>query len=119
MMGQQTSQLIPDDRADELPLILSRIARGEHVVPYETVRLRKDGMRIGVALTVSPIKDESGSVIGASTIAREITERTKLDSQVRQSQEMDAVGSPAGGTAHRLHNILPVRRAPSPRLPKA
>jgi PAS domain S-box-containing protein len=113
IIGRGISQLIPDDRAEELPSILERIGRGETVQPYETVRVRKDGTRITVALTVSPIKDASGAVVGASTIARDISERTRLEDQLRQSQKMEAVGSLAGGIAHDFNNILLVIRGHS------
>ena len=118
MIGRNISLLIPDDRADELPSILQRIGRAEFVQPYETVRVRKDGEQIGVAFTVSPIKDETGAVVGASTIARDITERTRLEAQVRQSQKMEAIGSLAGGVAHDFNNILLVIRGHSARLLK-
>jgi PAS domain S-box-containing protein len=113
IVGQSISLLIPDHRADELPAILDRIGRGEAVPPYETVRVRKDGRQIDVALTVSPIKDSRGTLIGASTIARDITDRTKLEAQLRQSQKLESIGSLAGGIAHDFNNILLVIRGHS------
>jgi PAS domain S-box-containing protein len=77
VIGRPVSVVIPEERAVELPAILARIGRGESVPVYETVRLRKDGRRVDVALTVSPIKDASGAVIGASTIARDISEQRR------------------------------------------
>jgi PAS domain S-box-containing protein len=70
--------LIPKDREDEEPRILERIARGETVDHYETIRRRKDGSLVDVSLTVSPIRDSRGQVIGASKIARDITENKPL-----------------------------------------
>jgi two-component system cell cycle sensor histidine kinase/response regulator CckA len=113
VVGQPISILIPDDRGDELPTILAQIGRGEAIEPYETVRIRKDGTPIDVALTVSPIKDPRGVVIGASTIARDITERRNLEEQLRQSQKMEAIGSLAGGIAHDFNNIVLVIRGHS------
>jgi signal transduction histidine kinase len=110
MIGRNISLLIPDDRADELPAILDQIGRGESVVPYETVRVRKDGRRIDVAVMISPIKDPGGVVVGASTLARDITERKNLEAQLKQSQKMEAIGSLAGGVAHDFNNILTVIR---------
>jgi PAS domain S-box-containing protein len=79
MIGQPITVLVPKDRHDEEPAIVQRVSRGEHVDHYETVRQRKDGLRIDVALSVSPIKDQSGTIVGVSKIARDITERKKAD----------------------------------------
>ena len=77
VIGKPVSILIPPDRQDEEPEILDRIRRGDHVAPYETVRMRKDGSLLDVSLTVSPLKDARGKVIGASKIARDITEKRR------------------------------------------
>ena len=86
-VGQSVTMLIPADRADEEPMILGRIRRGQTVDHYETVRLRKDGTLIDISLTVSPIKDTHGLIVGASKIARDITERKRAEEAVRQSEE--------------------------------
>jgi PAS domain S-box-containing protein len=78
-IGQPVTLLIPADRLDEEPRILARIARGEPVEHYETVRRRKDSTLVDVSLGVSPIRDGSGRVVGASKIARDITERKRAD----------------------------------------
>jgi two-component sensor histidine kinase len=89
--------LIPADRPDEEPSILARIRLGERIEHYETTRQRKDGTRVEISLTVSPIKDEQGRVIGASKIARDITERRRAEEQRRLLlREMD----------HRVKNML-------------
>jgi PAS domain S-box-containing protein len=77
VIGKPVMILIPSDRQDEEPAILERIRRGERVEHYETVRQRKDGSLIDISLTVSPIKDAGGRVIGASKIARDISERKR------------------------------------------
>ncbi len=77
MIGKPVTILIPPDCMDEEPEILARVSRGEVVAPYESVRRRKDGTLLDVSLTVSPIKDASGKIIGASKIARDITQRRK------------------------------------------
>ncbi len=77
MIGQPIRRLIPAARQSKENLILARIASGEEVKPYETVRLHKDGEPIDVAVTVSPIRDASGAVIGVSKIVRDITERKR------------------------------------------
>ena len=87
VVGQPITLLIPPERADEEPQILQRLKRGERIEHYETVRVRKDGSRIDVSLTISPIRDASGSVIGVSKIARDITERARIETQVRRLNE--------------------------------
>ncbi|MFB3815664.1 MAG: PAS domain S-box protein [Terriglobales bacterium] len=74
----------------------------------ESVRMRKDGQQIDVALTVSPIRDQHGNVAGVATIARDITERKRLEDQLRHSQKMEAVGRLAGGMAHDFNNLLSI-----------
>ena len=76
-IGRTVSMLIPADRENEEPRILDRIKRSETVQHYETVRRRKDGTLIDVSLTVSPLKDPLGRVVGASKVARDITERVR------------------------------------------
>ena len=73
VIGQPISVLIPADRADELPAILSRLARGERIDHYLTKRRRKDGRVIDVSVTISPVRDETERIIGASAIARDVT----------------------------------------------
>ena len=90
-VGQSMMMLIPPERADEEPEILARIGRGESVEHFETVRVRKDGTSIDVSATISPIKDGSGAVIGASKIARDITDRKRAEEMQReQAQVMDS-----------------------------
>ena len=91
-LGQSVTILIPHEQLDEEPRIIERIKRGESVDHYETVRLRKDGTLIGVSLTVSPLKDAQGRIIGASKIARDITERERAEERFRQLIE----GAPNG-----------------------
>jgi PAS domain S-box-containing protein len=82
MIGKPITILIPADRQDEERHILDRIRRGERVEHYETVRARKDGSLVDISLSVSPLKDARGRIIGASKIARDITERKQA--QARQ-----------------------------------
>ncbi|MDP9003760.1 MAG: PAS domain S-box protein, partial [Verrucomicrobiota bacterium] len=77
IIGQSVTTLIPLERQDEEPGILGRIRRGERLEHYETVRRRKDGTLFDISLTVSPIKDASGKVVGASKIGRDITDRVQ------------------------------------------
>jgi PAS domain S-box-containing protein len=81
MIGRSISVLIPSYRPEELPEIFDTIRRGESVDGLETVRIRKDGTAVEVSLTISPIKDASGRVVGASTVARDITRRRQEESE--------------------------------------
>lgn len=80
-IGRSITMLLPPDRLVEEEIILGHIREGRRVEPYETVRRRKDGSFVDISLAVSPIKDASGRVIGASKIARDVTERRKADEQ--------------------------------------
>jgi len=75
VIGRPVTLTVPPERLAEFDFLGHRLERGEHIEHYETVRLRRDGLRIPVSLTVSPIQDENSHIIGASTIARDITER--------------------------------------------
>ena len=81
MVGQSIRRIIPDDRQQEEDEVLSRIRRGERVEHYETVRRRKDGTLLPVSLTVSPIRSQDGTVVGASKIARDISERERAEQE--------------------------------------
>ncbi|MGH7407459.1 MAG: PAS domain-containing protein, partial [Candidatus Methylomirabilales bacterium] len=87
MIGRPISVLVPPDRPDELMQILEKVRQGKRVDHFETVRRRKDGGQIHVSLTVSPIRDASGEITGASTIARDITERKRAEEALRESEE--------------------------------
>ena len=86
IVGKPVSVLVPTDRPDEIPEILEKVGRGEAIDSYETVRIAKDGRRLDVSLTISPVKDLSGNLVGASTIARDITERRRTESELRLSE---------------------------------
>jgi len=85
-IGKSVTILIPPHLMDEEPAIIERLKRGERIEHYETVRMRKDGTLLDVALTVSPIKDASGKIIGASKIARDITERKRSEEALRTNE---------------------------------
>lgn len=87
MVGQSGTKLIPPDAIEQENKILNRIYQGERIEHYDTKRLRKDGTLIDVSMSVSPIKDETGNVIGASKIARNIAERKQAEAALRQSEE--------------------------------
>jgi PAS domain S-box-containing protein len=87
MVGRPVALLAPPERVDEIPAILRRISRGERVDTFETVRRRKDGTLVDVLLAVSPVADAGGTVVGASTIARDVTERKRTEARLRESEE--------------------------------
>lgn len=86
VIGRSISLLCPPNRLDEVPAMLDRIANGEHVRNVETVQRRKRGDRIDVSLTISPVKDPDGSVMGASAIARDVTEKKRIEAALRDSE---------------------------------
>jgi PAS domain S-box-containing protein len=86
IVGRPLSVLVPPDHPDEAPAILERVGRGEYIEHYETVRVRKDQTRVDVSLTISPIRDAQGAVVGASKIARDITERKRSETALRESE---------------------------------
>jgi PAS domain S-box-containing protein len=87
IIGQPVMRLLPPDRYNEEPDILDRIRKGERIAHYETVRRRKDGTSVEISLSVSPIKDSSGKVVGASKIARDITERKEAEQALRMAKD--------------------------------
>jgi PAS domain S-box-containing protein len=87
LVGKSISLLIPADRPDELPGILRRLRAGERIEPYETLRRRKDGSLVEVSVSVSPIRDLAGRVIGASSIARDVAAQKRLQEELRGRAE--------------------------------
>ena len=81
--------LVPSDRPEEVPEILRKVRRGEKIEHLETVRVAKDGRLIDVSLTVSPVKGLDGNIVGASTIARDITERKRVEEALRGAREAE------------------------------
>ena len=85
-IGRSITMLIPPDRRDEEPGILARIRKGEMVDHFETVRRRKDGSLFDISLTISPVRDAKGRIVGASKIARDISERKEAEARLKDSQ---------------------------------
>ena len=102
MIGKSVTILIPDDRLDEEPAILAKIASGKRVEHFETKRRHKDGSLVDISLTISPIRNEHGVIVGASKIARDITER--LMAQEQQKLLM-------GEMRHRVKNLFALANA--------
>jgi PAS domain S-box-containing protein len=97
VIGKPVTILIPPSHENEEPAILERLRRGEHLDHYETIRVRKDGAPLDISLTISPVKDAAGKIIGASKIARDITARKQAETQIKYL---------ARETEHRTKNIL-------------
>ena len=87
-VGQHISLVVPPELHEELEGLMSRLRRGERVERHETVRVRKDGGRLDVSVTISPIRDASGKWVGASTIARDITEHKRADAALQRRSRL-------------------------------
>jgi PAS domain S-box-containing protein len=86
-IGQHISLIIPADRRGEETVIIGRIKKGERIEHFDTVRVRKDKTPLDISLTISPVRDAGGKIIGASKIARDITQRKRIERQLRESEE--------------------------------
>jgi PAS domain S-box-containing protein len=106
IIGQSVLRLIPRHLHSEEPMILSRLRAGERVEHFESRRVRKDGRLIDVSLTISPIKDPSGKVIGASKIARDITEKKRIERALVETEKLAVTGQMAATLAHEVNNPL-------------
>ncbi len=108
ILGRPRRLLMPSDQADDLPDIVEKLKRGERIKRFETVHVAKDGRRIDVSMTISPVKDAQEQIIGAAAITRDVSDRKLLEKQLQQAQKMEAIGQLAGGIAHDFNNLLSV-----------
>jgi two-component system sensor kinase FixL len=113
MIGQPITLLLPPDRLHEEAMILERLTRGERLSQFETVRVRKDGGRIAVSLSVSPLLGPSGEIVGASKIVRDITAERRSQERIRELQaelvhvsRLSTMGQMASAIAHELNQPL-------------
>ncbi len=106
MLGSSIAALIPDGHTDDSFEILARIRRDEHIRQFETVRRGKAGAEITVALTISAIRNAAGRIVGASTIARDVSGLKRIQLQLLHAQKLECLGVLAGGVAHDFNNYL-------------
>ena len=93
MIGTPITRIIPNDRLDEEPKILDRLKKGERIDHFETKRITRDGRLLDISLSISPVKNSKGIIIGASKIARDITAQKIAEQRIRESEEMVRVSA--------------------------
>jgi two-component system cell cycle sensor histidine kinase/response regulator CckA len=115
VIGHRLGQMIPPERRGEIAEVMRRLRAGKPTGPFDTQRRRKDGSLVDLSVTVAPVLDGSGAVVGAATVARDITERVRaeehrraLESQLQQAELMGTVGQLASCIAHDFRNLLGV-----------
>ena len=103
--GTTLSPLIPPEFEEETRLVRERVMLGELVTNFETVRLRKDGSRIIVSMTLSIIRDPEGRIVGLASTARDVTTQKALEAQLNRAQRLESLATLAAGVAHQFNNI--------------
>ncbi|MGZ4816060.1 MAG: PAS domain S-box protein [Terriglobales bacterium] len=106
IIGRSVLTIIPLELHSEEPNILANLRAGRRIEHYDTDRVRKNGERIPVSLTISPIRDQEGKIVGASKIARDISERKRVQEALIQSEKLAATGRMAAAIAHEINNPL-------------
>jgi PAS domain S-box-containing protein len=106
MIGKPITTIIPSELLGEEPQILDKIGRGERIEHYETIRMHKKGDRLNVSLTISPVRNREGKIVGAAKILRDVTEQKKLLEALHTSERLASVGRLAATIAHEINNPL-------------
>ena len=106
IIGRSITTIIPPELHSDEDMILSKIRSGEKIDHFETVRITKTGERLNVSLSISPVRDEQGRIIGAAKIARDITENKKIEQALRTTEKLAAAGRLAATVAHEINNPL-------------
>lgn len=115
VIGRRVGEMVPLDRRGELDRVMERLRAGKPTGPFDTQRRRKDGSLVDLSVSVSPVRDARGAVVGAATVARDITEQVRaeelrraLESQLQRAELMGTVGQLASRIAHDFKNLLSV-----------
>jgi two-component system, cell cycle sensor histidine kinase and response regulator CckA len=108
VIGRPLEVFLSREETKEVRESLDSLRRGGRIGPIDARRTRKDGRIVQVTLSMSPIRDSAGRLVGASAIGRDVTDRKHLEEQFRQAQKMEAVGRLAGGVAHDFNNLLTI-----------
>jgi len=106
IIGRSILMLVPEDLREETAGIITKVLAGEHVEHLETVRLAKDGTRLDVSLTASPIRDIGGRIIGLTKIVYDVSDRKKMQRQIIESEKFASAGRVAATVAHEINNPL-------------
>jgi len=108
VIGKSVSMLLPPHRTSEVEQILTRLRQGGRIEHFETTRRTKEGRMLNVSLTISPVRDAQGNIIGASTIARNITQAKLAQEAIRNSERLAVAGRMAATIAHEINNPLEI-----------
>jgi two-component system CheB/CheR fusion protein len=109
-MGRPVSILLPPERSDDVNMLMTKVLNGERMQHYKTVRKHKDGHRVHVSISVSPVRDKLGRIVGAAAIARDITATLKAEEALRAVDKLAGMGRMAAAIAHEIRNPLEVSR---------
>ena len=105
MIGEPISTLMPHEVEDEAQALGDRLRRGEEIPRFETIRLRKDGSKVNISLTLSPIRDGEGRIVGTAAVGGDISEQKAIQAQLNRAQRLESLATLAGGVAHQFNNI--------------
>ena len=106
MIGESILKIIPPELQADEPVILAKISAGERIEHFETVRITKAGQRLHVSLSISPVRDDSGQIVGAAKILRDISARKRMEQSLLQAEKIAATGRMAATIAHEINNPL-------------